>query len=718
MEGGGFFVIASVAMIFIVLAVNVWPLFQKVEVAVQQSYPVPGSGSSLHYIMDEYGEVGARLTASGEVIFFSLEDGYVWERHQLPGTDTAKVVSYAATRPHNGGMVLGLEDGRFVYAAVDFESSFDGNKQSNTPVITWPLGERALLLDERGAALQRIAVRVLDDGFAVVAMAADGRILIGNYQIEENEFSGEVELSSRLVDIGWIESEPERLMLSYDANTLYAIGGDTIDLYDLASAKRVTLIQRVRTPSAQRIDSASWVAGEDSLLLGLSDGSVTQWIPVNIGHGVHELRMARTFEAHEDKANAIALAVEYNRRSFVMVSATGGISLHHTTSERDLWQGIGYKPALNPVFSPRGEKLLLESGGSLHLYKVDNPHPEYSLQAVWDKVWYEGRSEPEHVWQSSSASEDFESKFSLTPLLFGTLKASWYTMLFSIPFAILAACYSACFMAPRLRQVVKPSIEILAAIPTVILGFLAGLWLAPLVEQYLSAVFIAVVIAPVLVVSLAFVWKRFCSSGMHKAIAGWEPVLLLPLLLLAAALSVWLGDVLDMAWLDIQLSRWLVDHGISYSQRNSMVVGIAMGVAVIPIIYSISEDAMYEVPRHLINSSLALGASRWQTMWRIVLLTASPALFSAIMIGLGRAVGETMIVVMATGNTPVMDFSIFQGFRAISANVAVEVPEAEKNSTHFRILFLATMLLFAITFVLNTVAEVVRQRLRRRYSNL
>ncbi len=718
MEVGGLFVIVSVAMIFIVLAVNVWPLFQKVGVEEQQSYPVPGSGASLHYIMDEYSEVGARITSAGEVIFFSVKDGFLWERHQFPGTDTARVVSHAATRPHHRGVVLGLEDGRFVYAAVGFKSSFDGTRQSNTPVITWPLGERPLLLDERGAALRRIAVRALDDGFVVVAMAADGRILIGNYQIEENEFSGEIESSSQLMDIGWIESEPERLLLSYDANTLYAISGDTIDLYDLANDKRVSLIQRVRTRSAQRIESASWMAAGKSLLLGLSDGSVTQWVTVDTGHGVSELKMIRTFWGHEDKANAIALAVEYNRRSFAMVSATGGISLHHTTSERDLWRGVGYKPALSPVFAPRGEKLLLESGGNLHLYALDNPHPEYSLRAMWDKVWYEGRSEPEHVWQSSSASADSESKFSLTPLLFGTLKASWYTMLFSIPLAILAACYSACFMAPRLRQVVKPAIEILAAIPTVILGFLAGLWLAPLIEQYLSAVFMAMVISPVLVVALAFVWKIFFSSGMHKNVAGWEPLLLLPVLLLVVSLSVWLGGVVDVAWFNGQLSHWLVEHDISYSQRNAMVVGIAMGVAVIPIIYSISEDAMYEVPRHLINSSLALGASRWQTMWRIVLLTASPALFSAIMIGLGRAVGETMIVVMATGNTPVMDFSIFQGFRAISANVAVEVPEAEKGSTHFRILFLATMLLFAITFVLNTVAEVVRQRLRRRYSNL
>ncbi|MGE3773877.1 MAG: ABC transporter permease subunit, partial [Gammaproteobacteria bacterium] len=143
-----------------------------------------------------------------------------------------------------------------------------------------------------------------------------------------------------------------------------------------------------------------------------------------------------------------------------------------------------------------------------------------------------------------------------------------------------------------------------------------------------------------------------------------------------------------------------------------------MGFAVIPNIFSISEDAIFAVPRQLTTGSLALGATPWQTMARVVLLTASPGIFSAVMIGLGRAVGETMIVLMSTGNTPVMDPSIFQGFRALSANIAVEMPESEVDSTHYRVLFLAALVLFLVTFLFNTVAEIVRQRLRRRYGNL
>ena len=164
---------------------------------------------------------------------------------------------------------------------------------------------------------------------------------------------------------------------------------------------------------------------------------------------------------------------------------------------------------------------------------------------------------------------------------------------------------------------------------------------------------------------------------------------------------------------------WLLSAlGLTYDQRNSLVVGVAMGFAVIPIIFTIAEDSLANVPQHLRAGSLALGATRWQTALRIVLPTASPGIFSAIMIGFGRAVGETMIVLMATGNTPVMDWSIFNGFRALSANIAVELPEAPEGGTLFRVLFLAAFLLFCLTFAVNTVAELVRLKLRQKYRYL
>ena len=155
--------------------------------------------------------------------------------------------------------------------------------------------------------------------------------------------------------------------------------------------------------------------------------------------------------------------------------------------------------------------------------------------------------------------------------------------------------------------------------------------------------------------------------------------------------------------------------GIRYDQRNSIIIAVGLGFAVIPIIFTIADDALGNVPRSLSAASLALGASRWQTVWKVVVPSASPGIFAAVMIGMGRAVGETMIVLMAAGNTPILDWSLFNGMRTLSANIAVEIPEAPHGGTLYRILFLSALLLFAFTFVLNTAAELVRERLRKKY---
>ena len=205
----------------------------------------------------------------------------------------------------------------------------------------------------------------------------------------------------------------------------------------------------------------------------------------------------------------------------------------------------------------------------------------------------------------------------------------------------------------------------------------------------------------------------------HGIPDGWESALLIPVVVLSGWLAFTIAPVIENLFFAGDMRAWLsADLGITYDQRNALIVGFAMGFAVIPTIFSIAEDAIFTVPRQLSNGSLALGATPWQTMYRVVLPTASPGIFSGIMIGFGRAVGETMIVLMATGNTPIMDINIFEGMRTLAANIAVEIPESEVGSSHYRILFLAALVLFLFTFLFNTVAEIVRQRLRTKYSSL
>jgi phosphate transport system permease protein len=334
-------------------------------------------------------------------------------------------------------------------------------------------------------------------------------------------------------------------------------------------------------------------------------------------------------------------------------------------------------------------------------------------------VWYEGYSKPDYVWQSTGGTDDFEAKLSLTPLIYGTLKGTAYALLFAVPLALLAALYVSEFMHPTVKGYVKPVVEIMAALPSVVLGFLAGLWLAPVVERIVPGLFLLPFVVVALILAAYAGWRTMPRRVRSRFRTGTEVFLLIPVVVLGAWVAFALGGLVESLLLGGNYRGWLLSAlGLTYDQRNSLVVGVAMGFAVIPIIFTIAEDSLANVPQHLRAGSLALGANRWQTALRIVLPTASPGIFSAIMIGFGRAVGETMIVLMATGNTPVMDWNIFNGFRALSANVAVELPEAPEGGTLFRVLFLAAFLLFCLTFVINTVAEVVRLKLRARYRYL
>ncbi len=355
-----------------------------------------------------------------------------------------------------------------------------------------------------------------------------------------------------------------------------------------------------------------------------------------------------------------------------------------------------------------------------------DPHPEGGWKAFFGKIWYEGAAQPEWTWQSSSGNDDFEPKLSLMPLIFGTVKGTFYAMLFALPVSLLAAIYMSQFLRPEYKRIIKPVMEIMASLPSVVLGFIAALWLAPRIENQVPALLLVTISLPLAAMALGFLWSRLSSRVRHLVPPGWEFAALLPLILLIGFFSWEMGPVVEhwfFSWQDPATGEtignfrlwWTHFSGLSFEQRNCLVVGFIMGFAVIPVIFTIAEDALSNVPRSLVSASLALGASRWQTAWRVVVPTASAGIFSGIMIGFGRAIGETMIVVMATGNTAVMDWNIFNGMRTLSANIAVELPEAAVGSTHYRALFLGACCLFLLTFVLNTAAELLRQRLREKY---
>ncbi len=718
---GGWAIIVAIVLIFFYLLYVVIPLFIPASAQSIANYSVPGGdkGKTMLLAMEEQNEIGVRFTDRGGALFFNVKTGQTILDQTLAIPADTKIVSFSAQSGGEGAIAYGLADGRMLVAKQHYEITYPDNVRTITPSITYPLEEPVVVIDPQGVALDKVAVGIAKDETTLVAATAHKLFVVG--LIRTKSLFGEGKLERTVAELELPVENIAHVLIDQELNNLYlASERGELTQYDIRDKSAPVLKQQLTLiPEGQKITSLALLNGGLSLLVGDSSGVVSQWSKVRNEQNLSSIIKLRSFKVSDQQINF--LVHEQRRKGFLTVDQQGGVGIYNTTAERELLKlpHVVHQPVAFTV-APRANAFLIQSAdGQLHFWKVDNEHPEVSFKSMWSKVWYESYPKPDFIWQSSSSSSDFEPKYSLTPLVFGTLKAAFYAMLFAIPMSLMGAMYAAYFMAPGMRNYVKPTIELMGALPTVILGFLAGLWLAPFLEENLLGIFLTLLVLPLSVMATALAWQYLPKSVRVNVPDGMEALILIPVIITIVWLTFALSPGLERLFFNGDLKAWLNnEYGISYDQRNSLVVGIAMGFAVIPTIFTIAEDAIFSVPKHLTVGSLALGATPWQTMTRVVLLTASPGIFSAVMIGLGRAIGETMIVLMATGNTPVMDMSVFEGMRTLAANVAVEMPESEVNSTHYRVLFLAALVLFMFTFIFNTLAEVIRQRLREKYSSL
>ena len=719
---GGMGVIVAVVMIFFYLLYVVFPLFLSANAESVSVYDVPEKilGKTLLLEMEEQNEVAARFTDSGQVVFFDAATGKTILNKTVAIPEGARIVSFSQGSPINEGAVIyGLSDGRAVVVKHQYKVTYPNNIRLITPSLEYPLGEQPLVLDDSGAALELISAQVGNDVTTIVAKTA-AKIHLASFEKEQSLFADEATLNRTDAVLSLPAEGVADILVDKEGRSLYLVSSNgRLAFYDISNKSNPALRQAQNVVEAgQKVTSVSFLNGDLSLMIGDSGGLVSQWTMVRDNLNRPAMQKIRAFKVSDKPV--VAIKGEQRRKGFLTIDATGNIGIYHSTAEKELIKEHVSDSLFSVALAPRANALLMQSGdGKMHFWQVENEHPEVSLKSLWQEVWYESYPKPDYIWQSSASNNDFEPKYSLIPLVFGTLKAAFYAMLVAMPLALMSAIYTAYFMAPSMRQYVKPTIEIMGALPTVILGFLAGLWLAPFIEQHLAGLFSFLLLVPVAVMLFAYAWQYLPKAILEKIPEGWDGALLIPVIVLSGWFAFTISVPFEVWLFHGSLRDWFKSElGIGYDQRNALVVGIAMGFAVIPTIFSIAEDAIFSVPKHLTVGSLALGATPWQTMSKIVLLTASPGIFSAVMIGFGRAVGETMIVLMATGNTPVMDLSVFQGMRTLAANIAVEMPESEVNSSHYRILFLAALVLFAFTFVFNTLAEVIRQRLREKYSSL
>ncbi len=715
---GGISVILAVVMIFFYLLWVVLPLLLPAQTELHELAFRPDwqQSGTVYLSIEEQREVGLRISNRGEVEFFQVNDGRSIHNTRLPLEQTSQLTHAAEAIEQPGLVALAASDGKVLVLRHRYETRFDGGVDTRKiiPLLEFPYQDQPILHMPSGD-ISALAFSDAEGELYLAAAAHDGLVRVQQASKKLNLISGETRLDSEFRELN-VDFTATAITISGNHRWLY-IGDQKgrIHRYRLPQLEADQIVK----PSDYPISSMTMLLGGISVLAGDNGGVISQLFPVRDSGNEFSLQLIRQFEPLGSPI--IRIIPEQRRKGFLALTAGHELGIFNATAERLVHRRslADIQPAA-VALSPRAEGLLIAGrNGQLSLLKIENEHPGISFSSLWQKVWYENHDQPEYIWQSSAASNDFEPKFSLTPLLFGTFKAAIYALFFAIPLAVMGAAYTAYFMSPGLRNWVKPGIEIMAALPTVILGFVAALWFAPFLEDNLAAILICIVILPVGILVAAWIWREYEQRMNSRIFEGWEALIQIPVILILILLAFSLAGPFQDLFFQGDLRYWLSDRaGISYDQRNALVVGCAMGFAVIPTIFSIAEDAIFGVPKSLSDGSLALGATAWQTMLRVVLPTASPGIFTALMIGFGRAVGETMIVLMATGNTAIMDWNLFEGMRTLAANIAVEMPESEVASSHFRILFLAALVLFLFTFVVNTGAEIVRQRLRDKYSSL
>ncbi len=904
---GGLVVVAAVLGIAIYLIGVTINLFRPGVVEERFVADIPTTHRALFIEPDEHQSTVLRLLDDGVLQTIELDTGEVIaEQDVIPAERTITAFSRA---PRGGYVAFGFDDGTVQLGEIGFDTQFvapsDEPEQlkdlqadqmrrfgdsvaTRTPLkqlrltkakveIADPIKLRTgdgavLLVDYHADDREEFLVAIRADGSAAYNQVRKIQSLMGGaprIRLREYSFPAKVDA---------VEHAPQWVFVTGDGENalLFWVDG-AVQRYDTSNPDSITLAETVDVADSGRtVTAATKILGGNTIAIGDDAGNVYGYFAARneLADTPDKKNFVRAHTLASQGAAITSIGVSSRDRTFVTGDDRGGAYVRNMTSDALVTKCDAGSPLAFAMLMPKVDGVLLvDDQHRMHVLELDPRHPEATVGSLFGKVWYEGDPEPSYTYQSSSGDDAAEAKYNLVPLIFGTMKATIYTMLISIPFGILAAIYTSEFLSPRIRTSIKPSIEMMASLPSVVLGFIAAMTLAPLIRDYLPGILLSFVGIPIGVLLGAYLWHFVPVRYMNRATAGGRLIMIIGITAIAAFVSVAIGPVLEKtffqpsnndvlvraggyeaaprdewpdwvqqrstitnsdtrrlrqqglyyrngeivrpagelsdpeiqreielheydradirAWQDgviggpwsgwflisfpgaaiivaimvtryidprlrswdrafsptgeagVELLKFLTTLALSavvaaifallltsvgldardsifgaFQQRNTLVVGIAMSVAVIPIIYTIADDAMTSVPDTLRSASLGAGATRWQTAVRVVLPVAMSGVFSACMIGLGRAAGETMIVLMATGNTPIMSWSVFDGLRTLSANIAVELPEAPKDHTHYRVLFLCGLVLFAMTFIINTAAEIIRQRVRKRSASL
>jgi phosphate transport system permease protein len=728
---GGLAVIVAVFGIFIFILLQILPLFRGAEVEELKSIQLE-QGEYVQLGIDEWSELPFAVQADGDLVFVDVvgDRGTMTQSLPFAAEHGIAAIHYNQLAQR---LTVGTRDGQFALVDIVYKPVFagDGGRSIEAEVKTGrllPIGRPGVPVEaigyaDAGARKLAVATQIVDGKKELHAVSlVQRRSLMGAGQTTIDETFDLTPLVTGNIDKFLVATQADSVLIATDAGEVVYLFLDGGKFY-----VRQTLRPFADLPDP-RIGLLRYVFG-DVTFVAVAPTGETKGYSLFLDPAIGSRQFGETKQFPPQPGATSVFAASVRNKAFILAGERHA-RLVFSTTEATRWdKELDYAVSKAVIGGKYDRMVFLDTEAKLHFYQLRDPHPEASVRAFFGKLWYEGAPEPKYDWQSTGGSDDFEPKLSLVPLIIGSLKGTLYALVFAVPIALLAATYTSQFLKPEIKVFVKPTMEIMASLPSVVLGFLAALWLAPILETRVPSILLIMVLIPLAALVFGWGWSQLPPRVRLAIPPGWEFVVFLPIMFLTGWAAWQLGPALERAVFvvvdpttgapvaDFRL-WWPSVTGTPFEQRNSLVVGFMMGFAVIPIIFTIAEDALSNVPQALRSGSLALGASRWQTAYRIVLPTASAGIFSALMIGLGRAVGETMIVVMATGNTPIMEWNIFSGMRTLAANIAVELPEAPHHGTLYRSLFLGAMVLFLMTFLVNTIAEVLRQRLRDRYKTV
>ncbi|MCA9152302.1 MAG: hypothetical protein KDA92_23530, partial [Planctomycetales bacterium] len=584
---GGIGTIVAVCLVFVLLLSVVLPLFHRAEVSSVTSTKLPeisAAQATLHAGVDEYRLIAWTVTPDGLVRSFRTDTGELLNEVRL--TDAEHPLTAFSFQSEHGDFVAARENGTLQLGTIQFESRFlspadlpdtirnleaqqiathgqsvvqvTSQGQYREQALQVTLGE---VVDLKGETLQHLSHTTASTGKIVVGINQAGQVLAAKLREKKNVLTRKVTWTVRvdMLPSPEISQPADRVLLTERGDNAfilnqrgelvrYMLNGESPQIAEsLCVFPADDCLPSEQTADRAVVTSAAFALGGETLLIGDSHGGLRAWFTVRNRHAQtpDERWLLPVHELPQGAAAVTSLGISERSRMVAVGYADGELDVVHLTNDAKVLRvNAGQQPVDTVIMTPKDDGLLALAGNSLWQCELDPGYPEASFSSFFQPIWYEGYDRPEHVWQSSFAGVSSEMKLGLVPLIFGTMKATLYSLLFGVPIALLGAIYTSEFLSPRYRNRIKPLIETMASLPSVVLGFMGGLVIAPIVEQHVSSILVSFVFLPLSCLLGSFLWQHLPQRQAFR-LANYR-LFFVTLVLTAGGLASWrMGPIVE-----------------------------------------------------------------------------------------------------------------------------------------------------------------------------